>query len=149
MSLRSDYERDGFVVAPQLVGPDLVDEAVARMDAVIAGAYETGVAPHWRRWDPGDDELRLRKLDQPQLCDRTLQRLVADPAIGRAAAEVTGADWIQVWAVQLLYKPPGGGCSGNVGWHQDQQYWLRWWTPDSELLTCWLALSDVTEESGA
>ena len=49
MSLRSDYERDGFVAGPQLVGPDAVADAVAHMDAVIAGVYETGVEPHWRR----------------------------------------------------------------------------------------------------
>ena len=61
------------------------------MDAVIAGDYETGVPPHWRKWDPGDDELRLRKIDQPQLSDRTIRRLIADEEIGRAAAELTGA----------------------------------------------------------
>ncbi len=146
---RSAYERDGFVVGPRLIGEHLAEDAVAHMDAVLAGDYETGVAPHWRRWDPGDDELWLRKIDQPQLSDRTIQRVIADPAIGRLAAGLTDAETIQVWAVQLLHKPAGGGSSGNVGWHQDQQYWLRWWTPDSELFTCWLALGDVLEEAGA
>ena len=149
MALRTAYERDGFVVVPQLLEPGAIHDSVSHMDAVIAGDYETGVPPHWRKWDPGDDELRLRKIDQPQLSDRTIQRLIADGGIGRAAAELTGAESVQVWGVQLLFKPPGGGSSGNVGWHQDQQYWLRWWTPDSELLTCWLALSDVTGEAGA
>jgi ectoine hydroxylase-related dioxygenase (phytanoyl-CoA dioxygenase family) len=147
--MREGYERDGFVVGPRLIDAGTVGEAVEHMDAVIAGEYETGVAPHWRRWDPGDDELRLRKLDMPQLSDRTIQRVIADPAIGRAAAELTGAATVQVWAVQLLYKPAGGGATGNVGWHQDEQYWHRWWTPESELFTCWLALSDVSEEAGA
>jgi ectoine hydroxylase-related dioxygenase (phytanoyl-CoA dioxygenase family) len=148
-SVHTRYERDGFVVTPPLVEAELVAEAIPHMDAVIAAEYETGIAPHWRKWDPGDDEARLRKIDQPQLCDRTIQRLVAHPAIGQTAAELTGASTIQVWGVQLLYKPPGGGAAGNVGWHQDQQYWLRWWTPESEIFTCWLALSDVNERAGA
>ena len=148
-SLQESYERDGFVVGARCATAEAVEEAVAHMDAVIAGDYETGVAPHWRRWNPGDDEARLRKIDQPQLCDRTVARFIDNEAIGRAAAELTGAARVQVWGVQLLYKPSGGGSSGNVGWHQDLQYWLRWWTPDSEIFTCWLALSDVTEEAGA
>jgi ectoine hydroxylase-related dioxygenase (phytanoyl-CoA dioxygenase family) len=148
-SLREGYDRDGFVLGARCASPDAVEDVIPHMDAVIAGDYETGLAPHWRRWNPGDDETRLRKLDQPQLCDRTISRFIDNEAIGRAAAELTGASRVQVWGVQLLYKPPGGGASGNVGWHQDLQYWLRWWTPESEIFTCWLALSDVTEEAGA
>jgi ectoine hydroxylase-related dioxygenase (phytanoyl-CoA dioxygenase family) len=148
-SLRESYDRDGFVLGTRCATAEAVEDVIPHMDAVIAGDYETGVAPHWRRWNPGDDEARLRKLDQPQFCDRTIGRFIDNEAIGNAAAELTGASRVQVWGVQLLYKPPGGGSSGNVGWHQDLQYWLRWWTPDSEIFTCWLALSDVTEEAGA
>ena len=36
----------------------------------------------------------------------------------------------------------------NVGWHQDRQYWGSW-DDGSELLTAWVALSDVAMESGA
>ena len=149
LSMRETYDRDGFILGPGLVDPAAIDDVNQHMDAVIAGDYETGVAPHWRRWNPGDDESRLRKIDQPQLCDRTIAAFLDNEAIGQAAAELTGASTVQIWGVQLLYKPPGGGSAGNVGWHQDQQYWLRWWTPDSEIFTCWLALSDVTEEAGA
>ena len=70
---------------------EAVEDVIPHMDAVIAGDYETGVAPHWRRWNPGDDEARLRKIDQPQLCDRTIARFIDNEAIGRAAAELTGA----------------------------------------------------------
>ncbi len=48
----------------------------------------------------------------------------------------------------MLYKPPGGAATGNVGWHQDRQYW-KYWEEGSELFTAWVALSDVTEEAGA
>jgi ectoine hydroxylase-related dioxygenase (phytanoyl-CoA dioxygenase family) len=59
-----------------------------------------------------------------------------------------GAETVQVWAVQLLHKPPAGDGLGHnvVGWHQDEDYWHDWWS--GEVFTCWLALSDVTAESG-
>jgi len=54
----------------------------------------------------------------------------------RWAAELMDARWIQLWASQLLYKPPGGRAAGHVGWHQDTQ-------------SAWIAVGDVTEDMGA
>src|SRR5207248_3541703 len=76
--------------------------------------------------------------------------LVSHPTLGALAAEITGARWVQVWWVQLLYKPPTdpeGMGSTNVGWHQDRHYW-QVWEEGSELFTAWVALSDVTAASG-
>ncbi|HEX4140063.1 MAG TPA: phytanoyl-CoA dioxygenase family protein, partial [Candidatus Methylacidiphilales bacterium] len=80
--------------------------------------------------------------------DRTILEAVTHPALGQAIAAITGAKFLQAWAVQLLYKPPGGDAKGAVGWHQDYFYWKLWWTPESNVFTAWLALSDVREECG-
>ena len=141
----AQYERDGFVLGPQIVPADLVRRAVERMDEVRMGRYETGVAPKSRVWNPGDDPLKICKIDNAQLCDRVILELVSHPEIGRWAARVTGAKMVQVWATQLLYKPPGGADASNVGWHQDRQYWPYW---DGEVFTAWIALSDVTSDAG-
>ncbi len=142
------YGRDGFfIVSEPIVPTDLVERALTHMDAVMHCEYETGVPPTGRKWHPGDDELVIRKIDQPHLCDRTIMELFTYPAIGQWAARLTGAKMVQLWAAQLLYKPPGGEASGNVGWHQDKQYWTYW--EESEVFTAWVALSNVTEESGA
>ena len=56
---------------------------------------------------------------------------------------------VQVWWTQLLYKPPQAAAPTNttIGWHQDRSYWGAW-EEGSELFTAWVALSDVTAESG-
>lgn len=144
-SLKSHYEEAGFVLTPAILPLDLVQRAVAAMDAVIGGTYETRIPPQCRTWNPGDHPGKICKIDNAQVSNRSLLELVSHPAIGRWAAQVTGARRVQVWSTQLLFKPPGGEAAGNVGWHQDQQYWPYW---QGEVFTAWIALSDVTPASG-
>ena len=149
--LRASYESNGFLLAPEPVLPTVVvEQAVAGMDEIRAGVYDTGTAPQPSPWKPGDDPRKLCKIEMPQIANRSIFELVSHPALGRLAAEATGATMVQVWWVQLLYKPPGGpeaAIKTTIGWHQDRQYWGAW-EEGSELLTAWVALSDVTEEAG-
>lgn len=148
---RSQYERDGFYLhtAPLLPG-SLVQRASAGMDALRAGEYETGIPPRKSYWNPGDDPRKLCKIEMPQVADRAIMELVSHAALGEMAARITGARWVQVWWMQLLYKPPADGENvgkTSVGWHQDRQYWKAW-EEGSELFTAWVAASDVTPEAG-
>ncbi len=148
---RQSYQQDGFYICTQpLIPRDLVERAVAGMDAVRAGEYDTGIPPRPSRWNPGDDPNALCKIEKPQIASRAIMELVSHPALGEKAAEVTGASAVQVWWVQLLYKPPsapGQQPRTNIGWHQDYNYWGAW-EEESELFTAWVALSDVTPETG-
>lgn len=144
---RDLYLRDGYYFSPPIIPADLIDRVSARMDAVMDGVYETGEPPR-RSWNPGDDPKRIRKIDQAHLSDRTIYELASHPAIGHWAAGLLGAKRVQLWASQMLYKPPAGssgGVTGNVGWHQDKQYWRYM---EGELFTAWVAVSDVTGASG-
>ena len=152
MNEMSRYEADGFYLAQEPVLPaDAVANTVAGMDAVREGRYDTGRAPQPSAWKPGDDPARLCKIEQPQFASHAIRELLRHPALGRLAAELTGAERVQVWWVQLLVKPslPAGTTGAtNVGWHQDRYYWSVW-EEGSELFTAWIALSDVREECGA
>lgn len=139
------FAEDGFCFTPPLLEPELIAAAVTRMDAVIAGEYATGVAPYGRFEPHG--AAGLRKIDQVHVCDPVLRQVCTHPAIGAWAARLLGAQRIQLWAVQLLLKPPESGAAGAIGFHQDRWYW-RYWTEDSEVFTAWIALSDVTAASG-
>ena len=141
---RHAFERDGFCFSPALVDPGLLAAAATRMDAVLAGQYETGVAPHRRFWEATDGDDTLRKIDDAHFSDRTIHQLISSPAIGAWAAAATGAAFIQVWSTQLLVKPVS--AQAQVGWHQDLPYWRRWF--DGGVLTAWLAVTDVGDSDG-
>jgi ectoine hydroxylase-related dioxygenase (phytanoyl-CoA dioxygenase family) len=147
----AQFEADGFYLHPASIVPDdLIRRAIAGMDAVRNGIYETGTPPQPSYWNPGDDPRKLCKIEMSQVANQAIMELVSHPALGALAAEVTGARWVQVWWVQLLVKPPAdteGVGKTNVGWHQDRQYW-QVWEEGSELFTAWVALSDVTAEAG-
>jgi ectoine hydroxylase-related dioxygenase (phytanoyl-CoA dioxygenase family) len=148
---RAQFEADGFYLHAQPIIPnDLIRRAIVGMDAVKDGVYETGVPPQPSYWNPGDDPRKLCKIEMSQVANRAIMELVSHPAIGELAAALTGARRVQVWWVQLLIKPPAdpnGEVGANVGWHQDRYYW-QIWEEGSELFTAWVALSDVTADSG-
>ena len=144
------YTRDGyFVHSEPLLPSELVRRARVGMNAVRRGEYDTDRPPQPSPWNPGDDEHVLCKIEMPQLANSAIRELVGHEALGRWAAKITGAEWVQVWWVQLLYKPSSGenAANVNVGWHQDRHYWGDW-EEGSELLTAWVALSDVGPFSG-
>src|SRR5262245_40484999 len=133
----AEFMAHGYSIHAYPVVPhDVVEAAVVGMDEVRAGRYDTGMPPQPSYWQPGDDpNTKLGKIEMPQIADQAIWKLVSHPALGELAAEVTSARAVQVWWVQLLYKPPtqpGIPVSTNVGWHQDRHYWKSW-DDDSEL----------------
>lgn len=149
-SLVDAYRDDGFALVPDSIfGADLVSRASEGMDMIRRGEYDTGEPPRGSPWKPGDDEHALCKIEVPQLANRAIREVCSHPELGRLAAEVSGAEMVQVWWTQMLYKPPLVDTSSNtvIGWHQDWNYWQTWNAPDG-LFTAWVALSDVGPDTG-
>lgn len=150
--IHQPYCADGYYICNEAVIPrTVVDAAVVGMDELRAGRYDTGAPPQPSYWNPGDDpHTKLGKIEMPQIANRAIMTLMRYPALGQLAAEVTGAQAVQIWWVQLLYKPaaqPGAAAAPNIGWHQDRHYWSAW-EEGSELFTAWVALTDVTLAAG-
>ena len=111
---RRCYQEDGFYLHDQpLFSPELIERACLGMDAIRDGQYDTGRPPCGGKWKPGDDP-------EQALQDR-------EPAVGSFATSgefLEAARWanrsprppvpdVQIWRVQLLYKPPAvltAGC---------------------------------------
>jgi len=145
------YEEDGFQVSEEpIVLTDLIEAVQIGTEGVMSGKYDTGIAPPKSRWSPGNDLTVLRKINMPQISCTAFRRLMNQRELGDFAHEVTGAEHIQVWWSQLIYKPPEQADWAGVNevtCHQDSTYELDW-SPDSHLFTMWIALSDVFEDSG-
>ncbi len=151
VSPASRFQHEGFALEPKPVLPmSLIERARAGIDSVRAGHYDTGRAPYASPWNPGDDPHILCKIELGHIANEALREVASHPAIGAQAAALTGATHVQVWWVQLLYKPPltTPDAPTSVGWHQDYHYWQDDWASPDGLLTAWVALSDVTAESG-
>ncbi|MEM7134083.1 MAG: phytanoyl-CoA dioxygenase family protein [Chloroflexota bacterium] len=151
-SLQEQYLNDGFYIHSTPVIPSqIVHAAIHGMDEVREGRYDTDIPPQPSRWKPGDDpNTQLGKIEMPQIANHAIMELMNVPALGQLAAEVTGAKAVQIWWVQLLYKPTalsGSATGPGIGWHQDRHYW-QIWDEGSELFTAWVALSDVTADAG-
>jgi hypothetical protein len=151
MTIAQKFQKEGFVICSDPVLPaDLVASAREGMDAIRRGEYDRGQPPNPSPWNLGDSADTLCKIEQPQFASQAVLDLVGHSRIGELAAQATDAEWIQVWWVQLLHKPSGVESPEtriNIGWHQDWNYWGSW-EEGSELLTAWVAVSDVQEDCG-
>ena len=138
------YKKNGYYrIRENILPAEILARASNRVEPILSGTYDSGLSP-WRKWNVGDSE-KIQKIDQVHLTDNSIFELVTHAVIGKVAAQITGARFIQLWATQLFYKPPGGGKNGAVGWHRDNLYWPFL---EGELFTIWIALSEITPESG-
>ena len=142
-SRRSDaFARDGFALSNGAVIPaDIISRArasferiVARADAGEYPAQASMEAPHVQgvvsdlaaKNDGGAGGLR--KVEMPQLDRREssgIIELMNCPKLAEWCKQVTGAEWLQVWWIQLHGKPGGGGTDTagdgtSIGFHQDK-----------------------------
>lgn len=66
------------------------------------------------------------------------------PRAAAMAAELIGCREVRVFHDHLIAKPPNGGST--IPWHRDLPNWP---VAEPRGLSCWLALDDVSAESGA
>src|SRR6185295_7980506 len=71
-----------------------------------------------------------------------VDELVHHPKIVDAAADVLGPDLL-CWTTNFFIKE--ANSPGFVSWHQDSTYWGL--EPD-DVITAWVAFTEVTEENG-
>lgn len=144
-TLRSQYLEHGVCCARSLLPSDVTEAAMLGAEEVVAGRYRTGRPPLHRQCEVADTSGRLLKIAQPHFSSPQIAALIRHPVIGNFAAALTGASFIQVWAVDLLTKPPYSAHTAGVGWHRDSRY-MQYWS--GEVFTAWIALADVAADGG-
>lgn len=145
------FERDGFLVAPQLAGADLVRRM---LDATLDGVQH--------HIEPIEYEADLRYPGAPDSRDsqggRTIRRLkqahgrgaaftdwLTHPALTGRLAALLGPDLVCPLAHHNCIMTKHPAFSSDTGWHQDIRYWSF---ERPELVTVWLALGDERLDNG-
>jgi ectoine hydroxylase-related dioxygenase (phytanoyl-CoA dioxygenase family) len=127
MSVREQYDEDGFVIFRGVVGADLVAEAADHVEWL-------------QRRHP---DRRAENLDHELVPDDPFWlRLVSDDRLLDVAQRFIGPD-IALFASHYICKPPYSGQP--VLWHQDGGYWPL---EPMEVVTLWLAIDHSTPENG-
>ena len=121
------YERDGYVLFPQVLDADLMAEAKAHLDWLIQ-----------KHPDVRPEQLGTELVAK----DPFWLRLVSDDRLLDIAEKFIGPD-IALYASHYIAKPAFDGQP--VLWHQDGSYWPL---EPMKVVTLWLAVDDATTENG-
>lgn len=126
-NLREQYEREGYVIARNVLEPELAAEMVQHVEWLLA--KHPGTRP----------EQLHHELMQ---ADPFMHRLAGDDRLLDIAEQFIGPN-IALFAAHYISKSPGDGQA--VLWHQDGSYWPL---EPMEVVTLWVAGSDSTVENG-
>lgn len=139
------FNADGFLILEQFIDLDLVQRLRDRIEPLFHGEFETKVYPDEWYWRPG---LSLpdvtREICNAWKCDRTIASVALSAEVGRLSALLAGWPGARIGQDSLWFKPPKGGK--EIALHQDGAY-IDYLTP-AEMVTCWIALDDVSVEIG-
>lgn len=147
LKARQSWAQNGYAISPgPLVSGAKLEELRPHVEAVFCGEYETGVPPYNNTAGHPQPHPPFVEVAMAHLANRAILEFVHEPELGRWAAEVLEAKWIQIWNVQLMKKQQSEDSKAVVGWHQDDKYLSKIVTGDTTNL--WLALEEATPEHG-
>jgi len=134
------FERDGFVVVPDLLTADELDRYGAAVTAAVAERTRLDTVPLAEKSRYQQSFVQCMNLweDRPDVAP-----LVFHPRVGQAAAELLRVPAIRLWHDQALYKRAGGRVTDP---HQDHPYWP---ILETASVTAWIPFEGSTRASGA
>lgn len=137
----SSYRDNGFLILDEFLNPEELQAWRERGDEAVArrrGARQPGDDPDAKT---GNNRALLitanLRMDFPEM-----RKLLLDPRIGKLVADLEGVDNVRVYQDVAFYKPP---WANPTGWHQDDR---KWAFTSEHAITIWIALEDVTLQSG-
>lgn len=116
----------------------------ARVSGVEFDLLDPTIWPTDEQTEPHHQDRQVGYLFNLRLQDHDLREVSFSPVIARWAAQLIGARRVRILEDDAIFKEPGTG--GALAWHQDFAYWPL---AQPNVVSAWVALDDVTEESGA
>lgn len=137
------YREQGFLVKENLLDADHIEGLRERMQAIGEGRVpDFSQADVELEPDPGNGKPRaVRKINRCAENDPRFLAHASDDRILDIVESLIGPD-IKLFGSQCFMKPPGGV---EKPYHQDSAYFS---IEPMNLVTCWTALDDVTEDNG-
>ena len=114
---RADFNRDGAVLLPRLIGGDQLDMARLAVDRALQQSDN-----YFRRLRVWETDAQLR-----QLC--------IESHLPAVVAELLKSGKVNLFYDQVFTKEPGSGVA--TPWHNDLPYWP---VRGRDVMTIWLAL---------
>ena len=134
------FQRNGYVVIPDLLSADELDRFGAAVDAAVTArmAWDSRQLAEKSRYEQSFQQCLNLWEDYPEV-----RPLTFHPDITAAAAQLLGVTAIRLWHDQALYKEPGGRPTDA---HQDQAYWpMR----ETDAITAWIPFDGSRLDAGA
>ena len=153
--ISAQLQSRGFApTSTQLISKHASAMVKERMSRLFRGEFETGVYPdewHWREGISKPDAAR--EICNAWKSDRIIAEIVLNEKIGRFISNVMGWESVRIAQDDLVWKVPSTHQDESridtVGFHQDSAYISNQFEPyDNNSVTLWIALDDVTEDSG-
>jgi ectoine hydroxylase-related dioxygenase (phytanoyl-CoA dioxygenase family) len=150
----SSFHENGFLVVPDLLSPEQLEELRQMTDAVLDGRLkpdaDTGRDDFELQFEPGtigkDDIPRREKIRVAfHLCHNHsyFWNHATRPEIVDVVESLLGRH-IKLYTDQMFVKPAHHGS--EVPFHQDHAYWTQ--VEPYNMISCWVALDDATVENG-
>lgn len=137
------FRENGYVRFDDVLGAEELDVVRRGMDK--ARAEKKGFVRDLAGGNGEGDKQQSKILQMLNLWESfpEIESYVFGERIPGMARRLTGSDSLYLYHDQALVKEPGP--SAPSPWHQDQPYW-----PSKEpgMISCWMALDDVTIERG-
>jgi len=134
------FERDGFVVVPDLLTDAELDTFGPAVDAGVARRQAAEHRPLAERSRYEQSFVQSMNLWED---DPVVRGLSFHPRIAGAACALLQVDSIRLWHDQALYKEAGARATDA---HQDQPYWP---IAESTTITAWIPFDGSTLANGA
>jgi ectoine hydroxylase-related dioxygenase (phytanoyl-CoA dioxygenase family) len=134
------FQRDGFVVVPDLLNAAELERFGTAVDAAVARRTrdDTRALDEKSRYEQSFVQCQNLWEDSPDV-----RPLTFHPCIARTAARLLGVDAVRLWHDQALYKEAGGRETDT---HQDQPYWP---IVETDTITAWIPFDGSTLSNGA
>jgi phytanoyl-CoA hydroxylase len=143
-ALSSAYRRDGFVVVPDLLGPEQLAGIRRVIAELVAAAAEVDTHTAVYDLEPGHTRAQpqVRRIKQPHKVHPAFDAVVRSAPVMAVLTELLGAD-LRLHGSKLNMKAAHYGSP--VEWHQD---WAFYPHTNDDLLAVGVMLDDCTSDNG-